>query len=445
MNNVFRFPYQDKDIVFIPFKQILLLADTSLWHRLNMALEGNLDPFEELGLTQKDMEYLKLSSPFTNKYNGIPQINTKPTSATVFLTGKCTCRCLYCYANGGDNPSVMDWDLYSTIVGILIANCLLTGTKHVKMHFHGGGDISADWKLFRKAYDYLYQEATNKGLKIFTSVGINGVLSEEQAVWIARNVNNTTFSLDGSQTVHDMQRPLANGKGSYVYAQRTLRIFDKLGYNYGLRMTVTDQSVDMLPGSIEDICSQYKVHKIMAEPMFPMGRTSVLTAPSQMKYISNFISAKEIAKKYNRQLTYSGANLSSLCHTFCGAAGNSYCFTQTGKITSCYEIIDETTPLGEMFVFGEVNIKGKKLVIDDDKIRYLANMNVTYYDDCEHCFCKWHCAGDCPAKRAHSFASTDSGLHYRCKINKALFFYQILEALDLHSNIDIFWETVKSF
>ena len=340
MNNIFRFPYRDQDILYIPYKQILFLADRSLWPKLQNTQDGSAETLEEIGLSLEDWNLLQQASPFRAATARKQGTRPEPVTATVLLTGKCSCRCLYCYARGGETPISMELEMFRSIVDTLAANCVKQGVKQLKLHFHGGGDISADWDLFRSAWDYLNHAATASGLSVFTSVGINGVLKEAQAAWIAKNISNSTVSIDGLKEVHDFQRPLAGGGSSHAYVERTLGIFDSLGHQYGLRMTVTSQSVGQLPAFIEHACQSYGAIKIKAEPMFPSGRGSALQPPDQDEFITSFIAAREIAARQGRELSYSGADLRRLSYQFCAAAGNSYCFTPQGLISSCYEVFD---------------------------------------------------------------------------------------------------------
>ena len=46
-------------------------------------------------------------------------------------------------------------------------------------------------------------------------------------------------------------------------------------------------------------------------------------------------------------------------------------------------------------------------------------MNVNNYEYCEKCFCKWHCAGDCPSKIVSvDIEKIERG--NRCEINQEL-------------------------
>lgn len=445
MNNLFRFPYRDRDIIYIPYKQILFLADKSLWPKLQNTQAGNAEAREEIGLSQVDWELLQRASPFRSVAARNPLTPPEPTTATVLLTGKCTCRCLYCYARGGENPVSMDLDLFRSIVDTLAANCVKHGVKQLKLHFHGGGDISADWDLFQSAWDYLNYTAAASGLRLFTSVGINGVLDEAQAAWIAQNISNSTVSIDGLKEVHDFQRPLAGGGSSHAYVERTLGIFDSLGHPYGLRMTITSQSVGQLPAFIEYACQNYGATKIKAEPMFPCGRGSALQPPDQEEFILSFIAARELAAGQGRELSYSGADLRRLSYQFCAAAGNSYCFTPQGLISSCYEVFDPGEPLGELFVFGSFDPVHRKITVDDGKLERLRQLTSENCTECADCFARWNCGGDCPAKRSQMAPGANQSNAYRCKINRALLYWQMLEALDLQDGREHFRDMMTSF
>ena len=49
-----------------------------------------------------------------------------------------------------------------------------------------------------------------------------------------------------------------------------------------------------------------------------------------------------------------------------------------------------------------------KVVLEKDKIAVIRKMSVVNYPECQDCFCKYHCAGDCPDRRLTDKLDCDS-------------------------------------
>lgn len=135
--------------------------------------------------------------------------------------------------------------------------------------------------------------------------------------------------------------------------------------------------------------------------MFPKGRGLLnpnISPPLELDFVENFRKAREIAEKAGRKLIYSGARLNVVTNTFCQAAGKSCAITPEGWVTSCYEVLDNNDPLAKIFFYGYYDPVKRSFIIDEERRRNLFNLSVINKESCSKCFCKWHCAGDCPAK-----------------------------------------------
>lgn len=53
----------------------------------------------------------------------------------------------------------------------------------------------------------------------------------------------------------------------------------------------------------------------------------------------------------------------------------------------------------DVFNFGRFDFLNHIVVLDDEKMGIIKQMNVLNYEECSDCFCKYHCAGDCPDRR----------------------------------------------
>ncbi len=63
-------------------------------------------------------------------------------------------------------------------------------------------------------------------------------------------------------------------------------------------------------------------------------------------------------------------------------------------------------------------------------LRTLSELTVRRVPFCRDCFCKYHCAGDCPAKRLAAFSGgMPTRVSGRCRISQELTKDQIIQSL----------------
>ena len=431
--NVFCIPHEGRHIIYLPLRGIIMLGNAKLVNLLYQARLGDEAAMRELGADEAFVLELFESGKQLRSLAGPKKIPAfAPTSVSLFLTSNCTLRCRYCYAEGGKSTAQMPWDMISGVLDEVLENVLSAKLSHMTVHFHGGGDVSAAWLLFVRAREYLGEITEPRGIAIRTSVGTNGMLNREQQKWVIRNIENATISIDGPPDIQDFQRPRPDGGPSFPMVSDTIRAFDEAGYPYGIRSTVTAESVFHLDEIVSYFCKHFGTRRIKVEPMYPRGRgvDSQVRPPDAVAFVENFRKARAIARDAGRDLEYSGVRLGTLTNVFCQAAGESCGVTPDGWITGCYEVLNPTDPLAGRFFYGHYDRRLKRLVVDDEKRKRLFDLSVENKPFCAKCFCKWHCAGDCPAKSSQSGEMFSSDAPDRCYINRELTKDRLVEVLD---------------
>jgi uncharacterized protein len=324
----------------------------------------------------------------------------------------------------------MPWEIVTGAIDAIFDNAAAADCPTVTVNFHGG-DAGAVWPLFVRTRDYLRDRETSRGIHVVTSVGTNGVLHDAQRRWLTENIDSATLSADGPPAIHDSQRILPDGSPSSDFVMKTMQHFDRVKFPYGIRGTITARSVSRMDEIAQYLCANSAAQRIQMEPVFPRGRAAGgnVRAPGAREFVDNFRKARKVAATFGRRLCYSGARLDVLTNVFCKACGDSCVVTPKGDITSCYEVADAADPLAGVFFFGRYDPRTRALAVDDARRKRLFGLSVLDQPLCQDCFCKWHCAGDCPAKVLAAQTMDREDLPDRCLINRELTKDQLVAAL----------------
>lgn len=103
---------------------------------------------------------------------------------------------------------------------------------------------------------------------------------------------------------------------------------------------------------------------------------------------------------------------------FCGGVGIPHWTVATDGAISC--CTRDNAP--EMFTFGHFDENLRAFVSDDARLARIRSLNVFSYPECQDCFCKYHCAGDCADLRL-------SNLH-NCQATMTLGAYWLNRKID---------------
>jgi len=425
-------------ILYEPRKPNVMLVNGALVRILQRIQRGEKEVYN----THKDLIQQLVSQNMVVNGNQTKSIQFpkrreefNPSGVSLFLTTACSMRCIYCYSYGGEIPNNMPWPIAQTAIDWIVAHTISKGNKNFYVRLHGGGEVTTAADLMKKCVAYVRKQAESKQLNARIESGLNGVMNTEVTDWVAEHLDGATISLDGIPDVQNIQRPLANGRASFPVVSETLRRLDKKKFNYAIRMTVTQERIDKVAESVSYIAKKFAAKTIQVEPVFLIGRAleTKLAAVNADMFIEQFREAKRLAAKHGKQLKYSGARLHTKTNSFCKAVGgDSFSVTTTGWVSSCYEVNGLDDPRAELFFYGRYDQTTGQFVFNEKKIDRLRSLTVENKVYCNKCFCKWHCAGDCPAKLAALGDAWRPDENFRCHINQELTKDQIMEFMDQH-------------
>lgn len=421
-------------LLYAPLQGLVLEANAPYVDAFRRALSGDLDAAREIGLPPDELvRFSDIPREMAALLNPVWPTEFAPTSVTLFLTHKCTLRCAYCYCEGGVGRD-MPWPVLERAVRFTLENAVRSG-RELRVAFHGG-DVGACWPLFTRAVAFIEDLAADAGVRHRFSIGTNGYYTAEQAAFVAAHIRDATVSIDGIPAVHDACRVTPGGGPSLERTLGSVRVFERDGLAYAIRMTVTAGSVASLPESVAFLCEHTQARTIRAEPMYVRGRaiSSALMPPDPAEFLAAYRAASEIARRFGRRLTYSGARIQAGSAAFCSYPRPTFGVTPDGDLTCCYEVLHPEDPLRELFFYGHVEPDGSAIVVDDGRVAAIRAISARRRAECAGCFCVHACAGDCAAKTAGECADAGAGAglahpRARCEITRALVLDLLRDAL----------------
>lgn len=429
----------DSFIIYAPLRQaafvansamVNFLADLKMGHyNRNLDTDGSLIEFlTRLEIINSSPEQLPVTV-FENE--------PEPTSVTLFMTTACNLRCTYCYAAAGDTPlKSMTFETAKKGIDFIIANAVKRGEKHIEVAYHGGGEPTANWMVMTESFAYMKEQAKKYGLSSSAGVASNGVLKDNQIDWIIKNLDSVSLSFDGTPDVQDKHRITIQGKGSSEKVIHTIRHFDAANFTYGIRVTVTKEHIENLPGSVQYICENFKPVRIQVEPSYQIGRWEDAPSAETEDFIDAYRKAQAIAKKFGFEIYYSAARVGLLTNHFCGITQDTFALSPDGNVSACYEVFSEDLRFSDTFFYGKPDPDGG-YTFNLPVLSHLRNQAVQYRDFCQGCFAKWHCAGDCYHKALSVNGKNEFIGSDRCHITRELTKDQLLDRI--YSSGGVFW------
>jgi len=356
-----------------------------------------------------------------------------PTSTTLLLTTACNLRCVYCYSNAGEVPiKTMELETAKKAVDFISANAYRIGKEYFDLCFHGGGEPFVAWPLMTDIVSYAQSKARDRKKEIKITTVTNGVLNKKQLDWILTNNVHLSLSLDGPKDIQDIQRPKKDGSSSYEDVLETVQYLEENHIDYGIRATITNNSINRL----QEIASFFTSIAPSAvgyslEPLNQCGRcTKTNTSAVNMGiFAEEFIKAKaSLSQENKKKIHYSGARPNSLVLNFCGASGKNFFITPDGHVTACLEVSNISDPRSKIFFYGKESENGFNF--DETKLKTLSSICVKNMPNCEKCFAKYSCAGDCPSRSNNNGNVFDTSKNIRCTANRRILLDYLKGGLD---------------
>jgi uncharacterized protein len=433
----------DRYLVYAPLHGLAFVGNRALLGRVREHCRAasrwpSGPPTDDPGGGTEGLESVfRILQPLRPPADGYCDARPRYDSLVLFLTNRCNLRCSYCYASAGEHPAAsMPWAVAKAGIDFVVREALEHGTDVVTVGFHGGGEPTLNWRVLEAAVGHAEERTSRAGVTLELSGAFNACWPRHVVDFMIEHFTGLSISFDGLPEVQDRQRPGVDGEGSYHRAARTLHALDEAGFGYGIRMTVTRESLRHLEAGVQHVCARFKPHTIQVEPAFPEGRAATGGASeiAPHEFVSRFLAAHRTAEEHGVRLFYSGARLDTLARRFCLAACRALVLTPEGEVTTCFEVFGRDHPAGPHFIVGRWD-GAADFRIDEGRLRNLVSAGTQEDPECTRCFCRWHCAGDCAVKRGLPGGDSVGRQRARCALNQELTTRLLLERIQASGGV----------
>lgn len=408
---LFLIPYPDEDsfLFYAPLHgfatKVTLVAKEQLELIIEAVSNGrSLDGFSPVPVQfVNDNGLLLLPDGVSN-----PRLGTPGASGiTLSLTNDCNLRCIYCYASAGLDITTLPKEVAFNAIeyGLKLAQSI--GRKSFILTFHGGGESLVRKDLFKACVIHAREQATLLGLSLSIHLVTNATLiSATFAKWMkAHGVVDVTVSLDGSEKIQNLQRPMIKGKGSFRAAMRGIANLKNVEIPFSIRATVTSKSVREMPDFV----------RFLAENVFTSGEGTVHFEPISLcgkakdseeldvmpvDYVFYYREARQVGTELGIRVTCTLDTFKRDTLQYCGASfGTMFCVCPGGEVSACSRITKKQDRGSELFFYGAFDANSAEPVMDSSAHQRIVEHGGLPLNPCAECFARWNCQGFCPIAR----------------------------------------------
>ncbi len=351
----------------------------------------------------KSKELLDIQHHHAELSKGMPDLS-------IAITRDCNMGCIYCHADAGveGNNNNMEPGHIKQIAQYYFEQVEkdFPGVELVQVSFMGGGEPTVEPKLLRYAVDVCRAEASKIGVKLVFTTAVNGLFGKHMADYLIKEFSSVSLSFDGPAFIQNIHRPMKNGRPSFDRVLATARYFQKKGFSFSLRATISKLSLAHYQELVDFFADEFPGKQVGFEPLNPMGRGTMLDiTPSAEEFATGIRQIAEYAA--TKDIVIGNASLGKfeqIKTVFCNAiSAPGFTVTPEGEIWACTR---ENAP--DIFRYGKFDFNSGQVVIDQEKLENLKTINVFNFPECTDCFCKYHCAGDCPDNRYSNLLKCDA-------------------------------------
>lgn len=221
---------------------------------------------------------------------------------TLEINQICNFNCRYCYL-GEKNGAVMPESVAYAGVDIALVNAQKHPDKRLWVDFVGG-EALLTFELLTKIVKYIEQNANAIGVIVNYSLTTNGsIMNKEILQFLKDKKVHIKLSIDGDEVIHNRNRKLISGKGSYKLIEKnlaTFRLYEKSTHiNVQAAHVITKNNYDDIFHSVKYLVDDlgFKVIDSSIDITEPWMREQVVRVSNEWERIIKYFVARYEQKK----------------------------------------------------------------------------------------------------------------------------------------------------
>ena len=348
-----------------------------------------------------------------------------PECLLLYPSNDCNLNCTYCYSSTGDRIHRKDSRNKSKVVDplkvaaaarLVAENCSLA-KKPFTLVLNGGGEPTIHWDLLKQYHEITVKTANKYELDWYGHIATNGIVTKQQALWLARNFSSIGLSCDGPPFIQDRQRSLINGGPSSGLIEKTAQTILSAGGTIEARVTITPETIFLQSEIVSYINDTLGIQSIRFEPAYWLSNKQIkgFTPDMADDFVRYFISAQKLAGSLNCRLSFVNNRLNELHGTYCNIFRQVLHIIPEGVPTSCFFCVDTTLQGGPKLKIGEYRPLLNTFELDQLQINKHRRTISEKTNSCSNCINMYHCTRGCPEKCPLSSKHKDNkAFLFRC-------------------------------
>ena len=324
---------------------------------------------------------------------------------SIYLAQTCNMACCYCWNRGGTfgKPGhLMGKKAAQHVTKLILSLVEASSAEKIFINFYGGEPL-LDFAVLKRITLDLQQQEARLAKNFYFTLDTNGTLLEgATAQFLARHFTQIGVSLDGSQRIHDIQRPGKYGEQTWQRIVTNVKNFPNPRL-LGLRATLTAFSDSYLETFRQ--LTALGINRIQLEYCHEPGYQSnpiyqklIVPPDRQLAELREFVDVyvESISQyKDTRDIPFASNLLDNISRIRqgnrftrpCGAGTNTLAINSHGAVFPCIAFVDR-----DDFTMGQAGTESCLSLHQS-----LSGFEVDGQLPCHACWLRYDCAGGCYA------------------------------------------------
>lgn len=316
-----------------------------------------------------------------------------PANVTVVCTNMCGQKCVYCYGTPAHrNGAQLDPDFCRVALGLAAREAAGRG-ETLRVFFHGVGEPTFIWPLFRECVGLARRAGADSGVRTHVRLCTGGQVDEAQGEWIAEHIDELDVSLDGPRDIQNQQRPRLDGRDSFDRPLRLAQVFAKTEKPLVVKTTVTRTTVPRMIEIVDFVARDIGRVTVHFGMMFrtPWADRQLARSPQGDAYVAQFGAALDHGAALGVKIEHPTISYESLCSPYSFSVKSHFCLAPPNIVTASFDIPEEGGGEPQQGAYGWYDAHTRTIRFDHEKRRRLTQEHSL--SECVSCPCGSACLG----------------------------------------------------